>query len=1661
MDYVKYITADGVTKQVKDPEAAAASNLAPDYGTLTFPVAVGTKCTNNGVLYRCKTAISAREAFTPAHWEVISVYADLQAHFPDTGKLVAGTGTASANYAAAVGQGTSATQQGAHAEGIGGTASGAASHAEGSSSTASGAASHAEGDGTTASGAASHAEGSSTEARGDYAHTEGNSTVADGEAAHAEGDSTGAKGDASHASGEGTVANRKAQFVFGRYNVGEQTSTSLAQQYGDYVEIVGNGDVDTRSNARTLDWNGNEELAGDLTINKGKTGEKKIGTELTKKVNRTSVTTVKTAYSEDGTVTIDDALDEPAKLTLSLEPKQDLHGYKHPWVGGAGKNLLRMILTEIKAANSGWSWNGNTATRNGVSIVVQTDADSNVLGYSVSGTASDSAWFIFRRFGSNEILVDGSLKFGGYLSEDGNVSTKFGYQLYFNNNNGNNVIWVSKSGYSAIRNSITEGDTGANYASFVIRQGATVSNLIIQPMILLSEETDYTFEPYSNICPIEGYDTVWVTATGKNVLNMVMLPRTSNGISFEPQDNGLVKLSGTSTAFASRNSELFTLPVGKYQVVSEYRINGKSIGYDATCDIVIRLEGASTNLVANFGTFEVSDPNQKYFLRIGLSMGKTVPANYEAGAMICKADNVATAYEPFGSTTTLPISASAGSTVYGGTVTVNEDGSGTVVVDRAKAVITNTTSGLQYDGNNRLYIPLSGMAGIKGATSSSVLSDATSNQFVCVTTNETYNNSKEGFAVAPSGACYLYCSQFTSLDAWKTHLSVNNLEIEGALATPQSYPLTASQIQTLLGTNHVWTDSGCEFTLDYRTDKYGKLDEVYSAFPEGSVGPDDVVTITDGADGIPVKSLSVAIEPKQDLHGYDKPWVGGAGNNLLQSALVPKAENGITFTNLEDGSLKVNGTATANAYYYFYTDGMTLKPGTYTRMARFNDGSSTGTIKLQCRIGSAAGADLFGTSAVAQSATISEDTTIVVRLGISSGTTMNNVIVYPMIVSGTYTTDTFPEWEPYENICPISGWDVVNVTRCGKNLADFVQNMGIQQDGTVVMHNGRIATVNPIPIRSGSLYRFVTGNTSVLGILSVFKGNTLVRRIANVYTNTILDTSGGDRFYFCCYDTPSMTIETAKAMIVDSSEADTSYEPYRSIALPISLSRAGTVYGGTLDVGTGLMTVDRGITTLADKTFGSRQSSILPAGGFCIIDGFTDWIDSSRPVISDMLYGVVFNDRGADGTISPINATLSAVKQLALFTTKSKEDAIATYGNATIIYTLATPITYQLSPHELTTLLGTNNVWSDAGQVTVEYRADPKLYIAKHEMSAEDRQDITDIKAHFPDTGRFVTGICTASADYAAAVGNSTTASGFGATAQGSHTLASGMNSHAEGSDTQAIAGNSHAEGNGAVASGSGSHAEGKSSQASKIASHAEGNSTAASGNYSHAEGSDTVASGSCSHAEGYSTTASKDYTHAEGCETTASGSYAHAEGLGTVANHASQHVFGAYNVADDSSAAATSRGNFAEIVGNGANSHNLSNARTLDWSGNEVLAGGLTVNKISQVSAQTRTEDGYTIKTIRLEGDELELWRMEEIPGTGILDNTVTLRYSDLFNMLQMLNYYRSITPFTAAEMEQLRNLIAGSGGEVPVEIPTETAGDGEEPASGDGLEEEPAVIP
>ena len=124
-----------------------------------------------------------------------------------------------------------------------------------------------EGRNNTASGAHSHVEGTNNTASGNYSHAENSKNTASGNYSHVEGCRNKATGFATH--------------VQGRYNVVQ--SVTGPNHYGKYCHIVGNGTSDTaRSNAHTLDWDGNAWFAGDVYT--GGTamdsGAKKLATEV-------------------------------------------------------------------------------------------------------------------------------------------------------------------------------------------------------------------------------------------------------------------------------------------------------------------------------------------------------------------------------------------------------------------------------------------------------------------------------------------------------------------------------------------------------------------------------------------------------------------------------------------------------------------------------------------------------------------------------------------------------------------------------------------------------------------------------------------------------------------------------------------------------------------------------------------------------------------------------------------------------------------------------------------------------------------------------------------------------------------------------------------------------------------------------------------------------------------------------------------------------------------------------------------------------------------------------------------------------------------------------------------------------------------------------------
>lgn len=233
-------------------------------------------------------------------------------------------------------------------------------------------------------------------------------------------------------------------------------------------------------NDGTLTIQQNGEAKGTFTANQS--GNSTVNIE-------TPTTDIQTAVDEFETY--NGGLLSECKVTLS--PNQDLHGYDHPWVGGAGKNKLPMTVAGIKAANTNGTWNGNVYAINGGTFEVLTDNANNVIGINVNGTFNATTYFDL--VGTFDSTYFAGMTFNGIPSTT------------------SATVRISGANRVGLQN-IYSGDTtivdnGSNLKIAIrVATDVTTINELFKPMIRLATETDPTFEPYENKCPISGHTQV-------------------------------------------------------------------------------------------------------------------------------------------------------------------------------------------------------------------------------------------------------------------------------------------------------------------------------------------------------------------------------------------------------------------------------------------------------------------------------------------------------------------------------------------------------------------------------------------------------------------------------------------------------------------------------------------------------------------------------------------------------------------------------------------------------------------------------------------------------------------------------------------------------------------------------------------------------------------------------------------------------------------------------------------------------------------------------------------------------------------------------------------------------------------------------------------------
>ena len=330
-----------------------------------------------------------------------------------------------------------------------------------------------------------------------------------------------------------------------------------------------------------------------------------------------------------------------------FKPVQDLHGYSKPWVGGSGKNLFNINATEQNP--------DNTAAAN-------TTARNFTAGTYCVGT-SWSNWLQ-----PNQIL-EYSVS-NGILSVKNNNVYGIGYALKVESETDYAISATSSGGgvhaafYDASGNFISGLSTNLLNTSFATPVDAVIVVLTFFNRSAGSDAAAATFsniqfeknssvtsyEPYENICPIEGWTAVSLQQTKKNIVNFI---ETSLG-PYSAYQNGyygwcreltsLNQLVGQKVTYSAYIDATNT----NTGSINDARIWGKY--KDGTWAFLAR----SGNIIANGTTGQssvtVTIPNNLAWIAFGYSLN--------IGAIISnpmvEVGDTATAFEPYNGTT-IPI----------------------------------------------------------------------------------------------------------------------------------------------------------------------------------------------------------------------------------------------------------------------------------------------------------------------------------------------------------------------------------------------------------------------------------------------------------------------------------------------------------------------------------------------------------------------------------------------------------------------------------------------------------------------------------------------------------------------------------------------------------------------------------------------------------------------------------------------------------------------------------------------------------------------------------------------------------------------------------------------------------------------------------------------
>ena len=264
------------------------------------------------------------------------------------------------------------------------------------------------------------------------------------------------------------------------------------------------------------------------------------------------------------------------------------------------------------------------------------------------------------------------------------------------------------------------------------------------------------------------------------------------------------------------------------------------------------------------------------------------------------------------------------------------------------------------------------------------------------------------------------------------------------------------------------------------------------------------------------------------------------------------------------------------------------------------------------------------------------------------------------------------------NVRPITGWTGVDVTHTGKNLFDKTKGKTgfVWWQGSELVGYDDFKSSEKIAVVPNSKYTLSKDATGQNQLQYFNKNGEYIGQDTSLLGYTVATITIPDNVYFVAFNIAIAALDSAQ---FEAGSSATSYEPYTAPnSYPVTWTSEGTVYGGYVDLVTGEVWGNRAIYTPTGEesvyieTLNSRIAFVIP----------TEY--RTQDTIDVLCSHFKAQTAGAYCYVT----TSMTVEELKTYFANNTVQ-IACYLASPVLITT-------LTPQQITALVGSNTIWSDA-----------------------------------------------------------------------------------------------------------------------------------------------------------------------------------------------------------------------------------------------------------------------------------------------------------------------------------------------------------------------------